>query len=220
MIDLRNRIGRGALCALLVASATFTTTQSFALPAYDGLWSVSIVTEKGDCDRGYRYPIRIANGQLTNAGDAAFTITRQGRPDRRHYRHGERRRQERHRQRSSRRRDGRRFLDRRRLLGLLDRRAPRRLSRAAATVSRAGQHQRQCAGGSTPGSPVDAKLECFIRTAHGRAVHRSANRDYPSAASSSSAASRPLHRRESSPRSVRHSAGPPLRSWRRYRDWP
>jgi hypothetical protein len=75
MIDLRNRIGRGALCALLVASATFTTTQSFALPAYDGLWSVSIVTEKGDCDRGYRYPIRIANGQLTNAGDTAFTIT-------------------------------------------------------------------------------------------------------------------------------------------------
>ena len=75
MIDLRNRIGRGALCALLVASATFTATQSFALPTYDGLWSVSVVTEKGDCDRGYRYPIRISNGQLTNAGDAGFTIT-------------------------------------------------------------------------------------------------------------------------------------------------
>jgi hypothetical protein len=42
-----------------------------ALPNYDGLWSVLIVTEKGDCDRGYRYPIRITHGILNNAGDAA-----------------------------------------------------------------------------------------------------------------------------------------------------
>jgi hypothetical protein len=35
---------------------------------------VLIVTEKGDCDRGYRYPIRITHGILNNAGDAAFTI--------------------------------------------------------------------------------------------------------------------------------------------------
>ena len=33
------------------------------------------MTQKGDCDPGYRYPIRIANGQLVNAGDNAFTIT-------------------------------------------------------------------------------------------------------------------------------------------------
>jgi hypothetical protein len=39
------------------------------------LWSVSIVTEKGDCDRGYRYPVRISNGTLANAGDTMFTIT-------------------------------------------------------------------------------------------------------------------------------------------------
>ena len=36
---------------------------------------MSIVTEKGDCDRGYRYPIRISNGQLANAGDTAFSIS-------------------------------------------------------------------------------------------------------------------------------------------------
>jgi hypothetical protein len=67
---------RSALCALIAAAAIFTTaTSSFALPRYDGLWSVSIVTEKGDCDRGYRYPIRISNGQLANAGDTAFTIS-------------------------------------------------------------------------------------------------------------------------------------------------
>jgi len=46
-----------------------------AAPAYDGTWSVLVVTEKGTCDVAYRYPIRIANGTLVNAGDAAFTVS-------------------------------------------------------------------------------------------------------------------------------------------------
>jgi hypothetical protein len=71
MINSRKLLGAfGALVA-----ATLASSASFAVPRYDGLWSVSIVTEKGDCDRGYRYPIRISNGQLVNAGDTAFTIT-------------------------------------------------------------------------------------------------------------------------------------------------
>jgi len=81
MIALRDRLGRGmiwtlaAACATFAASATCAATSNGALPRYDGVWSVLIVTEKGDCDRGYRYPIRIANGVLANGGDAAFTIT-------------------------------------------------------------------------------------------------------------------------------------------------
>src|SRR3984885_1881562 len=67
-------IGRGALFALVAASATIATTSSYAVPGYDGLWSVSIVTEKGDCDRGYRYPIRITNGVLANAGSVSVDI--------------------------------------------------------------------------------------------------------------------------------------------------
>jgi hypothetical protein len=68
-------IGRGALFALVAASATVATTSSYAvMPGYDGLWSVSIVTEKGACDRGYRYPIRISKGVLANAGDVAVNI--------------------------------------------------------------------------------------------------------------------------------------------------
>ena len=63
----------GVLLATSIA-ASIVATPSIALPRYDGLWSVSIVTEKGDCDRGYRYPIRIANGTLVNAGDTMFTI--------------------------------------------------------------------------------------------------------------------------------------------------
>jgi hypothetical protein len=40
-------IGRGALFALVAASATIATTSTYAVPAYDGLWSVSIITENG-----------------------------------------------------------------------------------------------------------------------------------------------------------------------------
>jgi hypothetical protein len=79
-----NRTGHGApgtiaaaiaITSTIVASAIIASTASFALPRYDGLWSVSIVTEKGDCDRGYRYPVRISNGTLANAGDTMITIT-------------------------------------------------------------------------------------------------------------------------------------------------
>ena len=76
-----NRTGRTApgaattiMASTIVAGAIIASTASFAVPRYDGLWSVSIVTEKGDCDRGYRYPIRISNGMLANAGDTMFTI--------------------------------------------------------------------------------------------------------------------------------------------------
>jgi hypothetical protein len=70
------RLDRWILHVVAVSVACFglTATPARALPAYDGLWSVSIVTEKGDCDRGYRYPIRITRGVLSNAGDTAFSI--------------------------------------------------------------------------------------------------------------------------------------------------
>ena len=75
MKTFKTSILSGALFTLVAASATVATTSTYAVPAYDGLWSVSIITEKGDCDRGYRYPIRIQNGALANAGSVtAVTI--------------------------------------------------------------------------------------------------------------------------------------------------
>jgi hypothetical protein len=60
-----------ALCAGALASAEPVK----AAPAYDGNWSVLIVTNKGECDRGYRYPVRISNGTVGYAGEAAFNIS-------------------------------------------------------------------------------------------------------------------------------------------------
>jgi hypothetical protein len=71
-----NRLARSFAFALVAASAMFAaSTSNAAAPRYDGLWSVSIVTEKGDCDRGYRYPIRISHGTLVNGGSDPFTIS-------------------------------------------------------------------------------------------------------------------------------------------------
>ena len=38
--------------------------------SHDGNWSVLIITQKGDCDRAYRYGVKVANGHLSYTGDA------------------------------------------------------------------------------------------------------------------------------------------------------
>jgi hypothetical protein len=66
----------------LAALALLTISAAPALPAgmsagkasYDGGWSVLIVTEKGACDRAYRYPVKIQNGSVGYAGSASFTV--------------------------------------------------------------------------------------------------------------------------------------------------
>lgn len=42
--------------------------------AYDGLWSVLIITEKGTCDRGYRYAVRIKGGRVGHADPASSSF--------------------------------------------------------------------------------------------------------------------------------------------------
>jgi hypothetical protein len=76
MLASKNHLLSAAFGALIAASAvTAVAAATNPMPRYDGMWSVSIVTEKGDCDRGYRYPIRIANGLLVNGGNDPFTIS-------------------------------------------------------------------------------------------------------------------------------------------------
>src|SRR5262245_50477701 len=77
MLDTRKIIrnfAAGAV-ALSVATGLGALIPAASAPNYDGLWSVVIVTEKGSCDRAYRYPVRISKGTLLNAGDSPVTIT-------------------------------------------------------------------------------------------------------------------------------------------------
>jgi hypothetical protein len=78
----RNVAGMTTVAALatlgLVASAAARThpTRNF-----NGMWTVVIVTTRGDCDRAYRYPIAIAGSRVVNAGDAAVDISGSVRPN-------------------------------------------------------------------------------------------------------------------------------------------
>ena len=42
---------------------------------HDGRWSVLVITDKGDCDRAYRYPVQITNGAVGYAGQASFNVS-------------------------------------------------------------------------------------------------------------------------------------------------
>ena len=64
-----------AAAAILSASALPASAPAFARSSYDGQWSVLIVTQKGTCDRAYRYPVRISRGNVLNAGDSPVSIT-------------------------------------------------------------------------------------------------------------------------------------------------
>lgn len=43
----------------------------------DGNWSVEVVTEAGQCDRSYQYPVVVQNGQPRYGGADAVTISGQ-----------------------------------------------------------------------------------------------------------------------------------------------
>jgi hypothetical protein len=64
-----------ALIAISFAGALGAATPAVATPNYDGLWSVVIVTEKGTCDRAYRYPVRISNGAVQNDGPSLINVS-------------------------------------------------------------------------------------------------------------------------------------------------
>src|SRR3954449_10034812 len=63
--------------ALLAASGMPAAPAPIAAgkQSLDGTWSVLIVTEKGTCDRAYRYPVRISNGAVGYAGEASFNVS-------------------------------------------------------------------------------------------------------------------------------------------------
>jgi hypothetical protein len=68
---LRAARGAALVSAVTVAAALTAMPRATAVPNYDGIWSVVIITQQGICDTSYRYPIRISNGHVGNAGNNA-----------------------------------------------------------------------------------------------------------------------------------------------------
>lgn len=60
---------------LLLALATLAANVAFAAPGgmaeYDGKWSVEVITDKGACDRVYRWNLGIQGGRVVDVGEVA-----------------------------------------------------------------------------------------------------------------------------------------------------
>jgi|ERR1043166_1760920 hypothetical protein len=65
---------RRAATLIGFALATALTVSSAVAAGHDGNWSVLVVTEKGDCDRAYRYEVSIAEGRVSFDRDPGITV--------------------------------------------------------------------------------------------------------------------------------------------------
>ena len=59
------KIVGASVLAFVMAAATFHTAGAGTV--YDGSWSLSIVTQRGACDR-YNFPVQISNGNVSFPG--------------------------------------------------------------------------------------------------------------------------------------------------------
>lgn len=64
---------------LAIVATTATSGIATARTVYDGAWSLSIVTQRGACDR-YNFPVQISNGNVTFPGlvRAGGRVSRKG----------------------------------------------------------------------------------------------------------------------------------------------
>jgi hypothetical protein len=63
-----------ALVGLVVAVMTFAR-ETEAGAAFDGTWKVTIITQSGNCDPAYSYPLKVVDGRISYAGDGSFDIS-------------------------------------------------------------------------------------------------------------------------------------------------
>ena len=75
------RMMNSIFSAMLAVAALVGPSLAAFAAVHDGTWSVLIITEKGECDRDYRYEVRVANGQISYAGDAGVDMAGTVAPD-------------------------------------------------------------------------------------------------------------------------------------------
>ena len=63
-----------ALGAVLAAGCLATPMHDARAAAFDGNWSVLVITERGDCDKGYRYEVAVGGGKMSFRGHEAVAM--------------------------------------------------------------------------------------------------------------------------------------------------
>jgi hypothetical protein len=68
---------KALFAAAVLASLAAMSGAAQAQQQFNGRWSVEVITEKGECDKAYRYPVSVQNGRVTYAGEMNFQINGQ-----------------------------------------------------------------------------------------------------------------------------------------------
>jgi hypothetical protein len=72
----KKAVGRSAIVAgFILAAALLSQPAALARTPFDGLWSVLIITDVGECDRAYRYALSIRDGRIYYDVDPSFDIS-------------------------------------------------------------------------------------------------------------------------------------------------
>ena len=58
-----------------IAAAIALAGAAHAAASHDGNWKVTIITQSGNCDPAYSYPVKISGGVVSYAGDGSFEIS-------------------------------------------------------------------------------------------------------------------------------------------------
>jgi hypothetical protein len=74
LLQTRSAVRALTIAALLAATA-YAAVPAVAKTNFDGKWSVVIITDKGSCDRSYRYPVRISDGSVGYGGEGSFNVS-------------------------------------------------------------------------------------------------------------------------------------------------
>jgi hypothetical protein len=61
--------------ALLLGMASLGQSHAAVADEYDGNWTVLVVTEKGACDRAYRYGVRVSDGRVVYNGERSVDLS-------------------------------------------------------------------------------------------------------------------------------------------------
>ena len=75
-LQLRLRLlAAAAFAALALAAAIGLVSHAKAAAGYDGAWKVVIITQSGNCDPAYSYPVKVVDGRVSYSGDGSFEIS-------------------------------------------------------------------------------------------------------------------------------------------------
>jgi hypothetical protein len=66
---------RWLFAAAALAAAIALAGAAKAASSHDGNWKVTIITEAGNCDQAYSYPVKVAGGHVSYSGNGSFEIS-------------------------------------------------------------------------------------------------------------------------------------------------